>query len=181
MCSMNHCLISVFSVILICISCMSVKVTTDSRDGFFINKYKTYNYDVNHYSQNDTVLQVKRDLNYFKERIDEQLKSFGLNLSENPDLLLNVGVVFENREQVKASDPRYDINYTRADLRDWEREDFIGGYNDVGAITVDFLDINKNELVWQGAGIGIITRNERKMKDRIREAVEKMFLDMPKK
>jgi hypothetical protein len=160
---------------------MPVKVATDSQDGFYINNFKTYNYNVNHYRSNDTIPQVKQDIDYFKDRLNEQLSSCGLEMSDNPQLLLNVGVILEERKQAKAGDPRYDINYTRNDLRDWEKDDFIAGYYNTGAITVDFVDMKNNQFVWQGTAIGIITRNERKMKERVQDAVEKMFLEMPKK
>ena len=161
--------------------CGSVNISSDSIGQFDIENYKTYNYFTIDYSHYDSLPYNKSNIYYLQEEIDKAMKSIGLTISEKPDLLLNIGIVVQQRTQTRETDPRYDMNYTGQRNYHWEREDLIVGYYDEGALTIDLVDANKNALMWQGTAIGILSKNQKKMQQRIEDAVEKLFLDLTKK
>ena len=179
---MGHTKYTIFSILIILMGCLSVKINTKSQDGFFINNYNTYNYNIDHYSLADTTYKMNQDLDYFKEKLDDLLNSSGLFLAEKPELLLNVDVVYEERRQAKSGrDTGYDKSYVGDIKPDRNSGEYVTVNYDIGTITVEFVDIKKNEVVFHGTAVGIDTKNGRKTRERIGETVEKMFLDMPKK
>jgi hypothetical protein len=161
-------------------NCGSVHITSDSLVQFDIADYKTYNYFTIDYSHYDSLPYNKSNISYLKNEIDHALKKIGLSVSEKPDLLLNIGVVVQQRTQTRETDPRYDMNYAGQRNYHWEREDLIVGYYDEGALTIDLVDTKMNALIWQGTAIGILSNNEKKIRQRIDDAVDKLFLDLSK-
>ena len=168
------------SLCVLLFSCGSVNISTDSIGEFDIKNFKTYNYFSIDYSHYDSLPYNKNNISYLKNQIDKEMKNIGLTIVDNPDLLLNIGVIVQQRTQARETDPRYDMNYTGQRNYYWEREDLVVGYYDEGALTLDMVDAKKNALVWQGTAVGILTGNEKKMHQRIDDAVEKLFLDLSK-
>ena len=161
---------------------MSVRVHTESKEGFYLNDFTTYKYNEDHYNLGDTNLLVNQELAYFKDRFDEKLQLNGLHIAEEPELLLNLDVVFvEHRKTRSGGDPGYDKNYA-GDIRpDRNRVEFVTVNYEIGTLTVEFVDVRKNEIVFYGNAIGLDAKNDLKIKKRMEETVGEMFLDMPKK
>jgi hypothetical protein len=159
---------------------VSLRVSTDSKKGFHLDQYDTYNYSVNHIHQDDTSTQMNREMKFAKKIINDHLTGLGLHLSDDPELLLNVGIVLDEHKQMIGY-RRYDTGYLGDIKPERNREDAVSEYYDSGAITLDFVDIDKNEPVFQGTATGIMKRNERNLDERIQDAIEKMILDISKK
>jgi hypothetical protein len=59
-----------------------------------------------------------------------------------------------------------------------------GGYNSVstqteGTLYIDVIDAGKKELVWQGIGTGVLTKNRDKKQEKINEFVGKIMAQFP--
>jgi hypothetical protein len=48
-----------------------------------------------------------------------------------------------------------------------------------GTLYIDLIDARKNELIWQGEGVGYLTENRREKEKRINEFVAKILEQFP--
>ncbi|RAR47551.1 DUF4136 domain-containing protein [Flavobacterium lacus] len=160
-------------------SCSSVSVYSDYDKNADFNQYKTYAYQK---SGIDKVEISDLDKKRILRAIDEQMTAKGFSKSENPDLLVNIFT--KEREQV-------DVNQFNGGWGwgwGWGWNPWMMGMNNTsvsryteGTLFIDFIDNKKKELIWQGEGIGILTRNIDKKDERINEFVAKILAQYPPK
>jgi hypothetical protein len=107
------------------------------------------------------------------------MASKGFTKSDNPDILINFFT--KEREQV-------DINQFNAGWGygwGWGWNPWMWGGNTSvyryaeGTLTIDFIDNNKKELIWQGIGEGTLTKNTNKKDENIKEFVSKILTLYP--
>ncbi|MBR9998836.1 MAG: DUF4136 domain-containing protein [Cyclobacteriaceae bacterium] len=169
----------IMMVCLALIKCMPIRVTTEKIEGATFLGYETYNfYDVE-FQRYDSLPYTRENMDFLLKEIREQMLIKGFDLSENPDLLLNVGVVVKQQEQTRETDPRFDMNYIGQRTYHWERKEIVTGTYEEGAITIDFVDAENNRMIWQGTAVGILTNDLEKMRKRASYAIEKIFSKMP--
>jgi hypothetical protein len=166
------------SGIIFLIGCSSSKVTRYDA-GKNLANYKTYNYVKFKYSHYDSIPYNEKNYTFFIEEMDRHMKAKGLELSDDPNLIVNVGVVVRQEEQTRETDVRTDMNYAGNRRYHWEVEDQVVGVYDVGDMTIDFVDVKENILVWQAAAESMLSKNEEKMQKRISKTVEKFFQEFP--
>jgi len=170
--------ILLLSGILLLFGCSSSKVTRYDA-GKNLADYKTYNYMKFKYSHYDSIPYNEKNYAFFIEEMDKNMKAKGLMLSDDPKLIINVGVVVRQEEQTRETDVRTDMNYAGNRRYHWEVEDQIVGVYDVGDMTIDFVDVKENILVWQTAAESMLSKNEQKMQKRIAKSLEKVFEEFP--
>ena len=140
--------------ILLCLgiltSCSSVKVVSDYDTKVDFSTYKTfafYKKGIDKASVSD--LDKKRIM----RAIENELIEKGFTKSENPDLLISIFT--KSREQVNVTDNNLGYGFGWG-YNPW----FFGSTNlninqyTEGTLFIDFIDKNKNELIWQGIGSG---------------------------
>jgi hypothetical protein len=166
--------------ILLCIgiltSCSSVKVVSDYDTKVDFSTYKTfafYKKGIDKASVSD--LDKKRIM----RAIENELIEKGFTKSENPDLLISIFT--KSREQVNVTDNNLGYGFGWG-YNPW----FFGSTNlninqyTEGTLFIDFIDKNKNELIWQGIGSGAMKlSNIDKKEERINEFVNKIILAYP--
>ena len=166
--------------ILVCIgvftSCSSVKVVSDYDVQVDFSTYKTfafYKKGIDKASVSD--LDKKRIM----RAIENELNKKGLVKSTNPDIL--VSIFTKSREKVNVTDNNFGYGFGWG-YNPW----FFGSTNlninqyTEGTLFIDFIDKNKNELVWQGIGSGAMKMtNIDKKEERINEFVNKIILAYP--
>jgi hypothetical protein len=102
----------------------------------------------------------------------------GFSKSENPDLLINIFT--KEREQVEVNQFNAGWGWGLG-WNPW----MWGGMNTSvssyveGTLFIDLIDNRKKELIWQGEGIGVLTRNINKKDERINEFVTKILAQYP--
>ena len=157
-------------------SCSSVRVASDVDKNIDFTKYKTYAY---HKNGIDKVEISDLDKKRILRSIDEIMASKGFTKSDNPDILINFFT--KEREQV-------DINQFNAGWGygwGWGWNPWMWGGNTSvyryaeGTLTIDFIDNNKKELIWQGIGEGTLTKNTNKKDENIKEFVSKILTLYP--
>lgn len=157
-------------------SCSSVRVASDFDKNIDFTKYKTYAY---HKNGIDKVEISDLDKKRILRSIDEIMASKGFTKSDNPDILINFFT--KEREQV-------DINQFNAGWGygwGWGWNPWMWGGNTSvyryaeGTLTIDFIDNNKKELIWQGIGEGTLTKNTNKKDENIKEFVSKILTLYP--
>ena len=157
-------------------SCSSVKVVSDYDTKVDFSTYKTfafYKKGIDKASVSD--LDKKRIM----RAIENELNKKGLVKSTNPDIL--VSIFTKSREKVNVTDNNLGYGFGWG-YNPW----FFGSTNlninqyTEGTLFIDFIDKNKNELVWQGIGSGAMKMsNIDKKEERIKEFVSKIISAYP--
>jgi hypothetical protein len=181
----NICL--TFLAVLMLTSCASVTVTTDYDKTVNFSQYKTFAF----YQLTDKSGSVS-DLN--KNRIIRAIKSDMLKKgftenSSNPDLLINITTILEDKKSVVAQTDYYGYGGYYRPYR-WGGGVYAGfappatttfnvyEYKD-GSLIVDIIDAAKKQLVWQGTGNKEIDKPSSDPDTTINEAVVKIMEGFP--
>ena len=166
--------------ILLCLgiltSCSSVKVVSDYDTKVDFSTYKTFAF----YKKGiDKASVSDHDKKRIMRAIENELIEKGFTKSENPDLLISIFT--KSREQVNVTDNNLGYGFGWG-YNPW----FFGSTNlninqyTEGTLFIDFIDKNKNELIWQGIGSGAMKlSNIDKKEERINEFVNKIILAYP--
>ncbi len=154
-------------------SCSSVRVTSDYDKSVDYLQYKTYAF------YKDGIDKVKihdLDKKRILKAIEKELQTKGMTTSENPDLLVNIFT--EATERIDVNQWNYGYG--------WGWGPFGMGVNNSsvsrtteGTLYIDLIDGKKKELVWQGVGEGVLTKNIDKKEERINEFVNKILEKYP--
>ena len=166
--------------VLLCIgiltSCSSVKVISDYDTKVDFSSYKTfafYKKGIDKASVSD--LDKKRIM----RAIEKELFKKGFSKSVNPDMLISIFT--KSREQVNVTNNNLGYGFG------WGYNPWFFGSNNLninqyteGTLFIDFIDKNKNELIWQGIGSGAMKMSNIDIKEeRINEFVNKIILAYP--
>lgn len=159
-------------------SCSSVKVNSDYDKKVDFTAYKTYAF---YKSGIDKVEVSDLDKKRILHSIDDVLSSKGFTKSETPDLLVNIFT--KEREQVDVN--RYNSSWGYGWGYGWNPY-LWGGNTSVnryteGTLYIDLIDAKKKELIWQGEGEGVLTKDTDKKDEKIKEFVSKILEQYPPK
>jgi Domain of unknown function (DUF4136) len=163
-------------LIFILTSCSSVRVNQDYDKNIDFSQYKTYAY---HKSGIDKVEISDLDKKRILRSIDEVMATKGFTKSESPDLLINFFT--KEREQVDVNQFNMGWGYGWGfgwNPWMWGNNTSVNRYTE-GTLTIDVIDAKKKELVWQGIGEGVLTKNTEKKDESIKEFVSKILAQYP--
>jgi hypothetical protein len=157
-------------------SCSSIRVNQDFDKNVNFAQYKTYAY---HKSGIDKVEISDLDKKRILRSIDDVMAKKGFSKSDNPDLLINFFT--KEREQVNVN--QFNAGWGYGWGWGWNPW-FWGGNTTVtryteGTLTIDIIDARKKELIWQGQGEGVLTKNTLKKDENINEFVSKILAQYP--
>ncbi len=162
---------------LVLTSCSSVRVASDYDKSVDYNQYNTYAF----YKDGIDKVEIHDlDKKRILKAIERELNAKGMTVSENPDLLVNIFT--EARERVDVN--RFHAGWGYGWGWGWSPWMYGGGYTSVsntteGSLYIDLIDGKKKELVWQGMGEGVLTKNIEKKEQRINEFVNKILAKFP--
>lgn len=165
-----------FFLLILLASCSSVRVNQDYDKSVSFEKYKTYAYQK---SGIDKVEISDLDKKRILRSIDEVMLSKGYAKSEKPDLLINFFT--KEREQVDVNQFNVGWGYGWGFGWNpwlWGGNTSVSRYTE-GTLTIDIIDAAKKELIWQGQGEGVITKNTNKKDENIRKFVTKILAQYP--
>lgn len=159
-------------------SCSSVKVNSDYDKKVDFTPYKTYAF---YKSGIDKVEVSDLDKKRILHSIDDVLSAKGFTKSETPDILVNIFT--KEREQVDVN--RYNSSWGYGWGYGWNPY-LWGGNTSVnryteGTLYIDLIDAKKKELIWQGEGEGVLTKDTDKKDEKIKEFVSKILEQYPPK
>ena len=164
--------------ILFLTACSGMRVlNAESAEGVNMGDYKTFDFfqvegggDTARGSFQDRITRIE-------DAIAIELQKHGYLLSKtNPDLLINIGLVIDEKSQTRQTDyltdaPRY-IGQRRYS---WKSQEVVVSKYRQGTITVDLVDRVQNKQVWQGTVQGVIPQQEEKVDASIKKGVNKLF------
>jgi len=157
-------------------SCSSIKVYSDYDKKVDFTPYKTFAF---YKAGIDKVEISDLDKRRILNSIDEVLTAKGFIKSENPDLLINFFT--KEREQVDVNQFNMGWGYGWG----WGWDPWMWGGNTAvnryveGTLFIDLIDARKKELIWQGEGIGVLTKDRDKKEELIKEFVTKILQQYP--
>ena len=165
-----------FVLLLFLASCSSVSVYSDYDKQVDFTPYKTYAFHKNGIDKAEiSDLDKKRILH----AIDETMSAKGFTKSDNPDLLISFFT--KEREEVNVNQFNAGWGYGWG----WGWNPFLWGGNTMvtrhteGSLYIDIIDAKKKELIWQGEGEGVLTKDRDKKEALIQEFVSKILEQYP--
>lgn len=156
-------------------SCATIDVATDYDKEVNFDQYKTYAFYKPGIDQAEiSDLDKKRIL----RAIDFELSQKGMTKSENPELLVSIFTQTKEKVNIYQNDFGYGWG--------WNPYFWGGGagrttsYTNIeGTLFIDLIDEQKNELVWQGLGTGVLTQKMERKEEKIREIVDEILQEFP--
>jgi len=144
--------------------------------------YKTYQV----YGLNVTTIPEfepkKESINFLIEEIGKQMAARGYQkVKENPDLILNIGIVITAEQKTRQTDIRDAPRYMGQRNYHWESEEIVVQNYNEGTVILDVVESENNKLIWQAVSKGMITGSMDTNLSRITKAVKKMFNKYPVK
>lgn len=166
---------SLFFTMVSCGPMISTNADYDKNVDF--SAYKTYAY---YKTGIDKVEISDLDKRRILNAIDQQMLAKGFTKSDNPDLLINLFT--KSREQVNVNQFNAGWGYGWG----WGWNPFMmGGHQTTvttsteGTLYIDLIDAKKKEMIWQGEGTGVLTKNTNKKEERINEFVSQILSQYP--
>ncbi|MFN8255912.1 MAG: DUF4136 domain-containing protein [Bacteroidales bacterium] len=171
-------LILVLIFALFAFSCTSVRISSDFDKTIDFTKYKTYKFT-------DEAMKLPVDdlnKNRLIAAVEKELGLKGFTKSETPDVLIEINLKGKNIQTATANTSGgYGYGY---------RYGWGGGFSTTtinydsyieGTLFVDMIDASKNQLVWQGRGVGTLDpeANQAKREKNINYAVNQIFKKYP--
>lgn len=157
-------------------SCSSVRVNSDYDKKVDFSQFKTYAF---YKTGIDKVEISDLDKRRILRSIEETMASKGFIKSETPDLLINFFT--KEREQVDVNQFNMGWGYGWG----WGWNPWMWGGNTTvnryseGTLYIDLIDARKKELIWQGEGEGVLTKDTNKKEELIKEFVTKILEQYP--
>jgi hypothetical protein len=170
----NFILFSFFFLLLS--ACSSVSVNSDYDKKVDFSHYKTFAF---HKTAIDKVEISDLDKKRILRSIDEVMTSKGFTKNDNSDLL--IAFFTKEREQVNVN--QYNVGWGYGWGFGWNP--YLWGGNTTvtrypeGTLYIDIIDAKKKELIWQGEGEGILSKDTNKKDEVIKEFVTKILAQYP--
>jgi len=164
-------------------SCATIKVTSDFDKTAPFENYKTFAFTQEALNLNISELNRNRLIS----AVEAQLGAKGFTKSETPDVLIDMNLVSKTVQTATANTSGgggyYGTGY---------RYGYGGGFStttinydsyEEGTLFVDMIDVAKNQLVWQGRGVGTLNPDvsAEKREANINYAIEQIFSRYPPK
>ena len=161
-------------------SCSTVKILqTNAAEGFSLDAYKSYNYFEIDLDTID-VPEFYERIKWIEEELRGQFEARGvIRTKDNPDLLVNIGLVFDEKVQTRETDivtdaPRYagNMNYS------WESETVEVGTYLEGTLVMHIVDAKSEVLLYEAISQGVVVKSDTQSQKNIATGVKKMFSDL---
>lgn len=161
-------------------SCTPARVvSTQEKENIDYSLYKTFNFMDVSFRNDDVVNDEVQEYNLLKTAIAREMKDLGYTQADNPDLWINIGIVIEPKVQTRTTDIREAPVYIGQRRYHWESEEVVVNRYDEGTVSIDIVDADKNERIWEGIAAGTVTDNFEKLEKRINKAMELLFKKFP--
>ena len=169
------------TIVFLLSSCSTVKIDRVQKEAdFSLANYKTYDFQVAKLDM-EKLSEYSKRVNWIKEELIKQLELSGLERSaDNPDLILNVGLMVEEKVQTRETDFGTDAYYMGTRNYSWQSEEIEVGRYDEGTFTIDFVDTKDNTLKCMGVAKGVKVKKDESAHKNIAKGLEKLFKQINK-
>ncbi len=164
-------------LLLVISSCSSVRVASDFDNRTDFSQYKTYAF---HKDGIDKVEISDLDKRRILRAIDDQMTAKGFTKSDTPDMLVNIFTKSSEQVNVSQFNAGYGWGYGGWGYGwGWGPSYSTVSTTTEGTLYIDLIDARKKELIWQGIGTGVLTRDRERKEERINEFVSKILMQFP--
>ena len=163
-------------LLLVFASCSSIRVNTDFDKNVNFSEFKTYAYYKTGIDKVDlSDLDKKRIL----RSVDEVMTAKGYTKSETPDVL----VTFFTKERENVSINQFDSGWGFGWNYGWNPYGWgvmtsVSRYTE-GILYIDIMSTKTKDVIWQGQGEGVLTKDTYKKDENIKEFVTKILEQFP--
>lgn len=159
-----------------------ILISYDKSEDVDFSKYKTfqiYSLDVQSIPEFEP---KETGLNLLVVEINKQMVNRGYEkVKENPDLIINLGVSIDKKEQTRETDIRDAPMYIGQRNYHWESEEIVIRRYNEGTVTLDLVDASSDEMIWQAVAAGALEKKREKNQKKIVKAAQKLFKKYPVK
>ena len=156
------------------IGCASVDVKTTNSPDLDLSTYKTYNFREMNLVRHDSIPYNEKTFNYFIQQMNDHMQARGFELSDEPQLVLNIFAVVKQKQEIEELDDR---KYMGQRLNNRDEPKVL--LYDVGDLVISFIDKQKNILLWQASSEMVLSKNDNKMKKKIENSTVQIFEKFP--
>jgi hypothetical protein len=165
-------------LLLVAASCASIRVSSDFDKAANFASYKTYAFTPEALNLNIEELNRKRLIT----AVENELSLKGFTKAEKPDVLIDLKITGEKKQTATATTTGgYGYGYRYG----WGGGTTTVNYDSYveGTVFVNMIDATKNEVVWQGRGVGTIDpeASASKREKNINYGVKQIFTEYPPK
>ena len=164
-----------FSIIALIVTFVGFSSAQDvTNSSFKLNEYKTFGFTPDDLAFLNSHLNAERGIERVKTAIKNQMEEAGIKLSDNPQLLLNLGISVQEKVQTRETNI-HDMHYMGQRNYHWQVDEIQIGTYEEGTLKIDFVNMADNELVNQAIVSEVLTDNDKKMEKRINKVIQKLF------
>jgi len=161
--------------------CIAVKLDshyTDPEADF--SSLKTYDFYDLSFESFDKRPPRKESAKLLMTAIESELSKRGYKKESNPDIIINIGAVVSEEVQTREANIRTDgMRYMGQRNYSWQANEIEVRRYAVGTVTIDFVDSDKKEVIWQAVVEGTIHKKDEKIEQSIVKAVQLAFDKFP--
>jgi hypothetical protein len=155
-------------------------VSYDKAKDVNFTKYKTfqiYSLDVKTIPEFEP---KKSGLNLMLVEIINHMESRGfVKVAENPDLIINLGVLVVSKNETRETNIGDAPLYMGQRNYHWESQEVVIGTYTEGTVTLDLVDTKNDKMIWQVVGASVLSEKRGKNRKRVIKAVKKMYKKFP--
>ncbi len=174
--------ISLSLLLVVIVSCSSVRVASDYDSKVDFSQYKTFAFFKSGIDKAEISDLDKRRI---LRAIESELMAKGFTKSENPDML--VSIFTKSNQRVNVYNNAWGMGGWGGYGYGWGWNPYWGGAgygtsvstSTEGTLYIDLIDAEKKELVWQGMGTGYLTQGREKKEALIKEFASKVMEKYP--
>jgi hypothetical protein len=164
----------------------TVKVRSDADPSVNFSQYNTYNFFSQLGIEGDGYASLMGQ--HFREAINAQMQSRGFQLSDTPQLQINVSAATDDKVRVNTyQDPYlYGGYYGRGYGGGWGMPMYYGGSTTtvsqytVADVYIDAVDAQRHKMVWQGvASFTLSEKMQKELRQSIFSTVDQIFTEFP--
>jgi hypothetical protein len=145
-----------------------------------LSDYKTFKFSEMQVENESSWQPQAQNLEQVQQMIATELERRGISQVESdPDLLVNLGVVFSDEVQTRETDIRDAPMYMGSRNYHWESQEVVVREYQEGTLMMDVVDADNEEMIWQGAVKSTMTSNREKMQKRVEAGIDQLFKSFP--
>ncbi|WP_232058408.1 DUF4136 domain-containing protein [Nibribacter ruber] len=141
-----------------------------------LSKYRTFGFYADDSSLENSKA-YEQQIAFAQKEIAAQLQSRGLTQqNSSPDLLVNIGLVVDERTQTRETNFQTDRpKYTGQRRYTWQSKEVEVGTYKAGTLSVHLVDPTQNQLLWKGEAETVMPKKAQDIQERISKSIQALF------